>query len=151
MNKLPLLLLVLVAAACSKDPPPVVEPPKPVEPPKKVEPPKPAKPNLSPDLSAAQKAELDASFKKARDLVAQGLKYKAEGEAIEKGQGRAAANDTLVKAKDCFRQACEIVEDWVEPELGKVTEAQVKDHLSQYQSEIAKWQRYISELGKLHK
>jgi hypothetical protein len=121
-------LVVLAAlAGCKKKEPepapvPVAEPPKPV-----AAKPSPPKPTLSPPLSAAQQA------------------------AIEKTQTREAANDIYVKARDLYRQATESTEEWIEPELGKVTEAQVKDHLGSMLNERGAWVKESASMGKLHK
>ena len=47
----------------------------------------------------------------------------AEGEKIEKAQGRDAANATLVKAKDLYHKAVETVSDWTDGDLGGKSEA----------------------------
>jgi hypothetical protein len=151
VKKTAALLALVLLAGCSKAPPPPAPEPAPAPAPKPAEAPKPAKPNMAPPLSDAQKAALKIAFDKARELVKQAQKFKAEGEAIEKAQGREAANNTLVKAKDLFREACELTEDWVEPDLGKVTEGQVKDYLTEYFNERARWQKAMAEMGKLHK
>ena len=97
----------------------------------------------------AEKA-VEATFLEARKLVKQAREFKSAGEAIEKTQGRQAANDTLVKAKKLFKEAAANTEDWIEPDLGKVTEGQVKDYLQSYNNERAAWLKDISSLGKLH-
>lgn len=149
---LALVAAVGAAAGCRKKEPPAPPPAPAPEPPKPApKPAAPAKPALAPPLTPAQKAEMERVFAEARKLVTQAMKLKSEGELIERSQGREAANDTLVKARDLFREACEMTEDWIEPELGKVTEAQVKDHLSAYFDERGKWQKLNSDMGKLHK
>jgi hypothetical protein len=41
--------------------------------------------------------------------------------------------------------------DWCDGDLvGKVTDAQVKEYLSMEVAEVGKWQRAMSDLGKLH-
>ena len=152
MKKTALFLTLALAAAagCSKKAPPAE--PKPAEaPPTPAATPTPAKPSKSPQLTDTQKAEMQASFTKARALVKEAEKLKGEGELLEKSQGRAAANDTLFAAKDKYREALDITEDWVEPELGKVTEAQVKDWLYDQTSERGRWTKASADLGKLHK
>jgi hypothetical protein len=146
---LPVLALVLLAGCGKKDPPPASKPADPAPSTAPVAPP--AKPGKAPPLTDAQKAEMAKCFADARVLVKEAEKFKAEGEIIEKGQGRAAANDVLVKAKDKYREALEMTEEWVEPELNKVTDAQVKDWLYDQVSERGKWTKAIADLGKLHK
>jgi hypothetical protein len=89
-------------------------------------------------------------FTAARAIAKEAEKLKVEGEALEKQQGRAAANDTLVKAKKKYQEALGMTEDWTEPELGKVTEAQVKDWLSDQVTERGRWTKAVADLGKLH-
>lgn len=145
-------LLVLAAlAGCKKEAPPpapapVAEPPKPA--PVK---PAPAKPSLAPPLSDAQKAAMEKCFNAARELVKQARGLRTQAEAIEKTQTREAANDIYVKARDLYRQATESTEEWIEPELGKVTEAQVKDYLGSMLSERGAWVKENASMGKLHK
>ncbi len=145
-------LVVLAAlAGCKKKEPepvpvPVAEPPKPV-----AAKPSPSKPALSPPLSAAQQSAMEKSFGAARELVKRARGLRAEAEAIEKTQTREAANDIYVKARDLYREATESTEEWIEPELGKVTEAQLKDHLGAMLSERGAWVKENASMGKLHK
>jgi hypothetical protein len=146
------LLALVLLASCSEDAPkptPPVEPPKPA--PVAVKP-APTKPSMAPPLSEAQKKALEAAFADARALAKQADQAKTEGERIEKAQGRDAANATLVKAKDLYHKAVEMVSDWTDGDLaGKITDAQVKDYLSNYVTEVGKWQKAISDIGKVHK
>lgn len=148
-------LIVVVALAalsgCSKEEPPPAPAPAP-EPPKAAPAkPAPAKPNLAPPLSDAQKAAMEKSFNAARELVKKAREFKAQGDALVKTQGIQAANDVYVKARDLYRQATETTEEWIEPELGKVTEAQVKDYLGSMLSERGTWVKENASMGKLHK
>ena len=151
MKKTCLVLVLCVSAAACRDPPPPAPPMKaPVAPPP-AKAAAPAKPSLAPPLSAAQKAALDAVFTTARDLVKKARKLKQDGEVLEKTKGRQAANDTYVQAKELYRKAVDETEEWIEPDLGKVTAAQVKDHLEAYNSERSQWIKEISDMGKVHK
>lgn len=146
-----LVLLAFSAAACNDPPPPppVKKAPEPVAPPKPAPPPK---PNLAPPLSAAQKAALDAAFTTARGYAKQAAELKIQADAIERSKGRAEANDTLVRSKELYHKACEAVSDWVEGDLaGKISDAQVKDYLGDYVSEVGRWQKAMSDIGKVHK
>jgi len=146
------LVLLAFAAGCSDPPPPPAAPAKPAEAPKPATPPKPAKPNMAPPLSDAQNAAIAKAFTEARALAKEAEAAKAEGDRIEKAQGRDAANATLVKAKDLYHKALENVSDWTDGDLGgKVTDAQLKDYLGTYVSEVGKWQKAISDIGKVHK
>lgn len=144
-------LIVLAALAGCSDPPPPPAPPAPVEAPKPAPKPVASKPTLSPPLSAAQKTAMEKSFNAARELVKQARGLRTQAEAIEKTQTREAANDIYVKARDLYRQATESTEEWIEPELGKVTEAQLKDHLGSMLSERGTWVKENASMGKLHK
>jgi hypothetical protein len=145
--------IALLACGCGeKEPAPAPTPPAP--PPAPVAPPKngPAKVTMAPPLTDIQRTELNKSFTAARELAKQADKAKAEADLIEKTQGRAAANDKLVEAKDLYHRAAESVSDWLDGDLaGKVTDAQLKDYLGAYVAEVGKWQKAYADLSKVHK
>ena len=151
MKKTAALIVLAFAAGCSDPPPKPVEAPKPAQAPKPVAPPKAAKPNMAPPLSDAQNAAISKAFTEARALAKEAADLKAEGDKIEKAQGRDAANATLYKAKSLYHKAVESVSDWTDGDLaGKVTDAQLKDYLGTYTAEVGKWQKAISDMGKVH-
>ena len=152
MKKTCLLALAFVAACGDPPPPPkAADPPKPVVAPKPgpIEPPRVG--SKAPPLTAAQEAEKQKALTASREKVKQAREFKKQGFEILKNKGPEAANDILVKAKDLFRAALAETEDWVEPEPGKVTEAQVKDYMQDVVNERATWTKEVAEMGKLHK
>ena len=151
MKKTAAFVLLALLAGCSKPPAP---PPAPVaapEPPKPVAPAKPPRPNMAPPLSSAQKQVMEAAFTAAREMVKKARDLRRQAEQIEKTSSREAANNTYVQARDLYREATESTEDWIEPEIGKVTEAQVKDYLTSYLEERGTWVKENASMGKLHK
>lgn len=151
MKKTAALVLIALVAGCSPPPAPPPEPVKSPEPPTAPVVAKPARPAMAPPLSAAQKQVMESAFTAAREMVKKARDLRREAEQIEKAQGREAANDTYVKARDLYRDATESTEDWIEPEIGKVTEAQVKDYLTSYLEERGTWVKENASMGKLHK
>jgi hypothetical protein len=147
------LLVLVLLAACHKEEPkpetPAAKPPEPVKPaPKAATPPKPK----APPLTDAQNAGIKAAFDGARALVKQADALKSKGDALVKSSGPAAANDTYVQAKDLYHKAVESVSEWCDGDLGgKVSDAQLKDYLGDYVNELSRWQKSMSELGKIHK
>src|SRR5204863_139861 len=111
----------------------------------------PPMPGKAPRLTEAQMADMQKTLVTAREKVKQAREFKKQGMEILKAKGIQEANDTLVKARDLFKAALEGTEDYVEPELGKVTEAQVKDYMGDVVNERATWTKEIAEMGKLHK
>jgi hypothetical protein len=147
------LLALVLLASCSKDVPPpeqpAAKPPEPVKAPPK---PVPAAKPKAPPLTDAQNAGIKAAFDASRALVKQADALKSKGDMIVKSQGPAAANDTYVQAKDLYHKAVEGVSEWCDGDLGgKVTDAQLKDYLGDYVNELSRWQKSMSELGKIHK
>ena len=152
MNKPCLLLALALLAGCGDDPPkPAPVPTPPVAATKPQQTSQTSKPNTAPPLTEVQKAEMQKVVVSARELVKQARGFKKQGDGLLKSGGPQAANDTYVKARDLFRKALDMTEDWTEPELGKVTEAQVKDHLQDVVNERAAWTKENAEMGKLHK
>lgn len=150
MKKTAALIVLAFAAGCGDAPAPA-DATKPAEAPKPAGPAKPAKPQLAPELSDASKKEMAACFAAAREKIKQAREFKAQGDLLVKTQGIAGANDVFVKARDLYKAALYDTEVWVEPDLGKVTAAQVKDHLGSYTSERATWTTENAAMGKLHK
>jgi len=153
VKKTSALLVLLLLAACKKEEAKVE--PAPVKAPEPVKaPPKPvaaAKPKAQP-LTEAQNAGIKAAFDGARALVKQADALKSKGDTMVKSGGPAAANDTYVQAKELYHKAVESVSDWCDGDLGgKVTDAQLKDYLGDYVNELSRWQKSMSELGKIHK
>lgn len=149
-----LLLILGSLAGCGNEQPAPVAPvaPTTTKPAATTTRPPVAKTVVAPPLSAIQKSELEKSFTVARGYAKEAEKLKLEAQQIEKTQSRAAANETYVKAKDLYHKACEEVSDWLEGDLaGKVTDAQVKDYLASYQTEVGKWQQALGDIGKVHK
>ena len=103
-----------------------------------------------PNLTKAQDAKLTTDFSKARDLVAEARKFRREGRKILAKDGAEAANDKFLKARRLYRQAAQITEDWVEPELGVVTKAQIDIYLGSLVRERGKWMKESGKMGKLH-
>ncbi len=148
------VIVLAVLAGCGGDevkqpapaaPAPVAPAPAPVKPsvPKKV---------MAPPLTDAQNTAVKAAFDTARGFVKQADALKLQGDNLVKAQGAAAANDTYVKAKDLYHQAVMTVSDWTDGDLGgKVTDAQRDDYLGDYTREVSRWQKAMSDLGKIHK
>jgi len=151
-----LALAVLLAGCggCGEEQKPVDQaPPKQAEPPKA--PPKQtpvAKPK-APPLTDAQWAGIKAAFESSRKKVKEADALKAEGDALVKSSGPAAANDTYVKAKQLYHDAVEDVSVWMDSDDlgGKFTSAQIEDYLGDYTHELKRWTTSMSELGKIHK
>jgi hypothetical protein len=153
VKKTSALIALVLLAGCKKEvpppEPPPVKAPEPVKPaPKPVTPPKPK----APPLTDAQNAAIKSAFEGARALVKQADALKSQGDTLVKSAGAAAANDVYVQAKDLYRKAVEAVSEWCDGDLGgKVTDAQLKDYLGDYVAELSRWQKSMSELGKIHK
>jgi hypothetical protein len=148
---LPTLALVLLAGCGKTEPPPAPKAAEPAKPPAPAAS-APAKPGKAPPLSDAQMSALKTDFETARGFAKQADKLKADGDVLLKGQGIAAANDNFVKARELYQKAVGTVSDWIDGDLaGKVTDAQVKDYLYDYVAEVGRWQKALSEMGKLHK
>jgi hypothetical protein len=151
VKKSAVLVVLAFAAGCSDPPPKPADPPKPAEAPKTAAP-KASKPGMAPPISDAQWTAIKAAFVTARGYGAEADKLRTEGANLERTQGRAAANDTLVKAKELYHKAVEAVSDWTDGDLGgKITDAQVKDYLGEYMIDVGKWQKAMSEMSKVHK
>ncbi len=147
-----LLVLATLLPACGEEPAPTPTAPPPVVAKKPVAPPPVAQPGKATPLSESQKQALEAAFNEARGYAKEADGLKIQADAIERAQGRAAANDKLVQAKELYHKACDTVSDWLDGDLaGKVTDAQVKDYLGSYVTEAGRWQKAISDIGKVHK
>jgi len=153
VKKTSALLVLALLVGCKKEEPKVepapVKPPEPVKaPPKQV----PAAKPKAPPLTEAQNAGIKAAFDGARALIKQADALKSQGDMLVKTGGPAAANDVYVKAKQLYHDAVGAVSDWCDGDLGgKVTDAQLKDYLGDYVNELSRWQKSMSELGKIHK
>jgi hypothetical protein len=146
-----LAVLATLSSACNqKAPAPPAPPPAPA-PAAQPKPAGPKPPEPPPKLSDTQMGALQLAFKSARQQVEEARKLKREGEAIERSKSRQEANDTYVKAKELYRKATESTEEWIEPDLGKVTAAQVDAYLTAWRDERGKWIKEMSDLGKVHK
>jgi len=147
------LVLALIVAAtlvgCGKKKPvPVVAPPPakeaPVIVPKKVAPP--------PPLSADQKFRIAGDFDNARKVILEARDFRLKGEAIERKDGREAANDTYVQARKRYRQAAQMTEKWIEPEAPEheVSQRQVDldPELKTYFDERGRWIQEDASMGQ---
>lgn len=137
----------LGAAGCGKKKPlpPIVAPaadPAPRITPKVEEPP--------PPLSAGQKIQIASDYDRARKLASEARELRLRGEMIEREKGREHANDTYVTARRKYREAVQITERWVEPELGQVTLKQLeKDaEVKRYFEERASWIQEDASMGQ---
>ena len=116
--------------------------------PQPTQPAQPAGPTVQP-LTDAQMAKMKKTFEEARALVEQARTHRKAGEAAgAAGNGISDAIPHYQEARPLYRRACEMVEDWVEPDLGVVTEGQVEEFLRPEVAELGKWQKENSGMGK---
>jgi len=142
--------VLLLAGACSKAAKPAPKP-APAPEPAPVAAPDPTKPAPPPKLTAEQMTKLEAEFSAARKLVEEARALRKQGEAIEKTDGREAANPTLYKARKIYREAVAMTEQWIEGDLGVVTQPQVDAYLQKWNSERGSWIKEDASMGqKLH-
>ena len=99
--------------------------------------------------TAAEMAQVKASFDAAGTLVAQATALRKEAEGIERADGREAAKDKYNQAKKLYRQALQDTEEWIEEELGPFSQAQIDKYLRAYLNERAGWQKQSAGMGKM--
>jgi len=132
----------LALTGCDSGSPPPAQPAQPVQPTQ------PAGPVVQP-LTAAQMTKMTAIFVKAQVLADKADAHREAGEAAAKaGGGMQAAIPHYQEAKPLYREACQIVEDWIEPDLGMVTEGQVEEFLRPEVARVHKWQKASASMGK---
>ena len=102
-----------------------------------------------PELTAAQMSKMQSMFKEAEALAAEADKHREAGMQAARDGGQAAAIPHYQEAKPLYREACQMVEEWIEPELGVVTDAQVKKFLGPEVAKVGKWQKASAAMGKV--
>lgn len=144
------LLLAGAVAGCGPSKKPAPKPAAAPEPAAAAAP-DPTKPAPPPKVTAEQMAKLEADFTAARKLVEEARALRKQGEAMEKAEGREAANPTLFKARKIYREAVGMTEQWIEGDLGVVTQPQVDAYLQQWNRERGSWIKEDASMGaKLH-
>jgi hypothetical protein len=103
-----------------------------------------------PQLDAYQKTAMGQAFTEARRHVEQARALRKQGEELERTQGRQAANDSYRQAKSLYRKALEATEEWVEPELRRVTRQQVDRYMAAEERERRAWAQESAGMGKIH-
>ena len=110
----------------------------------------PAVPGVQP-LTADQLASLDKVFAEARVWIEQARAARVAGEeAMRAGDmDMQAAIPHFQEAIPLYRKSSQHVEEWIEPDFGKITEAQRDAFLRSYLSELNKWQKEMASMGKV--
>jgi hypothetical protein len=122
---------------------------QPAQPAQPTQPAQPAGPIVEP-LTAAQMTKMQAVFAEAQALATRADAHRKAGdEAARAGGGQQAAIPHYQEAKPLYRQACQMVEDWIEPDLGIVTEGQVEEFLRPEVAMVHKWQKGSAAMGKV--
>lgn len=114
------------------------------------QPAQPAVPGV-PDLTPDQRAAIEKVFAEARVWVEQARAARLAGEeAMRAGDmDMQAAIPHFQEAIPLYRKSSQHVEDWIEPDFGKITEAQRDAFLRSYLSELNKWQKEMASMGKV--
>jgi hypothetical protein len=104
-----------------------------------------------PAISAAQMQRIESTYAEAGKIAAEGIALIEKGKQIERDDGRQAANDTLLEAKNKLRKALEMTGEYAEAMEGDaLTQAQIDTFLKRFSGERERWLKVQKELGKLH-
>jgi hypothetical protein len=109
----------------------------------------------APGVPALTTAQIDAvkkTFEEARVWIEEARRHREAGEAaMRSGDGvdMQAAIPHFQEAIPLYRKASQHVEEWIEPDFGKVTEEQRDAFLRPELHELSKWQKEMASMGKV--
>lgn len=131
----------LAAVACGpgKKPAPAAQPAPSTQP---------AKPGV-PALTAAQMSSIKKVFDEARVWAEEARKHRLAGEEAMRADGPQAAIPHFQEAKPLYFRASQHVEEWIEPDFGKITVEQRDAYLGPELHELSKWQHEMASMGKV--
>ncbi len=107
----------------------------------------PRKPGV-PALTATQLAAISTTFAEGRVWAEQADALQRKGIEAERADGIQAAIPFYQEARPLYRRASQHVEEWVEPDLGRITQEQVDAFLGTELRELSRWQKANMSMGK---
>ncbi len=92
----------------------------------------------------------ESAYTEAKDLVKLARKFRDEGKELEAASGPNAAKVKYRKAKQLYKNALQLMEDAIEPDLNDdLTQEQVDAFLKKYTREMGRWGKENSSMGKV--
>lgn len=108
----------------------------------------PAQPGV-PALTADQMASVRKVFDEARVWAEQAKQHRLAGEEAMRSGGMAAAIPHFQEAIPLYRRSSQHVEEWIEPDFGRITEEQRDAYLRPFLNELHTWQKEMASMGKV--